>query len=260
MTFTSLVPVRLDSCAGRAVRAFGLTVAALAAMSGNAWAAAADASGSSSLTEVIVTAQKREQNLQDVPIAVIALSGQQLRDAGVTDIKNLQQLTPGVTVTSTSSEASTTARIRGIGTVGDNVGLESSVGVVIDGVYRPRNGVGFGNLGEIDRIEVLEGPQGELFGKNNDAGVINIVTVRPSRTFGVEGEASYGNYNDREISGSVTGPIGDHLRGAPVCRLPEAATASSTSTMAPVPTRTTRPMTVISTPCAGSTCSSPRAR
>jgi outer membrane receptor protein involved in Fe transport len=112
-------------------------------------------------------------------------------------------------VTSTTSENVTTARIRGIGTVGDNPGLESSVGVVIDGVYRPRNGVGFGNLGEIERIEVLEGPQGELFGKNNDAGVINIVTKRPSTTFGVTGEATYGNYNDRELSGSITGPVGN---------------------------------------------------
>ncbi len=171
---------------------------------------AADASASGTeLTEVVVTAQKREQNLQDVPIAVIALSGQQLRDAGVTDIKNMTALTPGLTVTSTTSENSTTARIRGIGTVGDNVGLESSVGVVIDGVYRPRNGVGFGDLGEIDRIEVLEGPQGELFGKNNDAGVINIVTQRPSTTFGVTGEITGGNFNDREVRGSITGPVGD---------------------------------------------------
>jgi iron complex outermembrane receptor protein len=161
------------------------------------------------LSEIIVTAQKREQNIQDVPISVIALSAQQLKDGGVTDIKNLQALTPGLTVTSTTSENVTTARIRGIGTVGDNPGLESSVGIVIDGVYRPRNGVGFGNLGEIEQIEVLEGPQGELFGKNNDAGVISIVTKRPSTTFGVTAEATGGNYNDREVSASVTGPLGD---------------------------------------------------
>ena len=73
----------------------------------------------------------------------------------------------------------TTARIRGIGTVGDNAGLESSVGVVIDGVYRPRNGVGFGDLGELERIEVLKGPQGTVFGKNTSAGVINVITRRP---------------------------------------------------------------------------------
>jgi iron complex outermembrane recepter protein len=161
------------------------------------------------LTEIIVTAQKRDQNIQDVPISVIALSAQQLKDAGVTDIKNLQALTPGVTVTSTTSENVTSVRIRGIGTVGDNPGLESSVGVVIDGVYRPRNGVGFGDLGEIEQIEILEGPQGELFGKNNDAGVITVVTKRPSTTFGVTAEVTAGNYNDREINASVTGPVGD---------------------------------------------------
>src|SRR6202167_4457375 len=161
------------------------------------------------LTEIIVTAQKREQNIQDVPISVIALSAQQLKDSGVSDIKDMTALTPGLTVTSTTDENSTTARIRGIGTVGDNPGLESSVGVVIDGVYRPRNGVGFGDLGEIEQIEVLEGPQGELFGKNNDAGVISIVTKRPSSTFGVTAEATGGNYNDREVSASVTGPLGD---------------------------------------------------
>lgn len=176
---------------------------------GRAADAATAMAGPTELQEVIVTAQKREQNQQDVPISVIALSGRQLQDAGVTNIKNLAVLTPGITVTSTTSENSTTARIRGIGTVGDNVGLESSVGVVIDGVYRPRNGVGLGDIGDIENIEVLEGPQGELFGKNNDAGVIVVDTKRPSRTFGVEGEITGGNFDDREISGSITGPVGD---------------------------------------------------
>jgi iron complex outermembrane receptor protein len=178
---------------------------------GSSWAQQAanqPAASQPALTEIIVTAQKREQNIQDVPISVIALSAQQLKDGGVTDIKNLQALTPGLTVTSTTSENVTTARIRGIGTVGDNPGLESSVGIVIDGVYRPRNGVGFGDLGEIEQIEILEGPQGELFGKNNDAGVISIVTKRPSTTFGVTAEATGGNYNDREFNASVTGPLG----------------------------------------------------
>jgi iron complex outermembrane receptor protein len=174
---------------------------------------AEDAANPPALEEIIITAQKRSENIQDVPISVIALTEQQIKDAGVTDIKNLTVLTPGLTVTSTTSENSTTARIRGIGTVGDNPGLESSVGIVIDGVYRPRNGVGFGNLGEIGQIEVLEGPQGELFGKNNDAGVINITTKRPSMTFGAVAEASVGNFNDREISASVTGPVSSTSAG-----------------------------------------------
>src|SRR6202049_4188190 len=180
---------------------------AIASGSSSAQQAAPPAANQPVLTEIIVTAQKREQNIQDVPISVIALSAQQLKEGGVTDIKNLQALTPGLTVTSTTSENVTTARIRGIGTVGDNPGLESSVGVVIDGVYRPRNGVGFGNLGEIEQIEILEGPQGELFGKNNDAGVIVITTKRPSTTFGATAEITGGNFNDREAAASVTGPV-----------------------------------------------------
>lgn len=161
--------------------------------------------------DIIVTAQKREQNLQDVPIVVTSLSQETLEDAGVRDIKDLQILTPGMTVTSTSSEASTTARIRGVGTVGDNPGLESSVGVVIDGVYRSRNSVGFGDLGELQRIEVLKGPQGTLFGKNTSAGVINIITEAPSFTPGFEGEVTMGNYGAWGVAGSVTGPINDQM-------------------------------------------------
>ena len=156
---------------------------------------------------IIVTATKREQSLQDVPVVVTALSGQLMQDAGVKDIKDLQVLTPGLTVTSTSNETITTARIRGVGTVGDNPGLESSVGVVIDGVYRPRNGVSFGDLGELQRVEVLKGPQGTLFGKNTSAGVINIITKEPEFQFGANGEVTAGNYGAIGASASVTGPI-----------------------------------------------------
>src|SRR5262245_7482198 len=160
-----------------------------------------------SIETIVVTAQKREQSLQDVPIVVTAVSEQLLQDTGVKDIKDLTILTPGLTVTSTSSEAVTTARIRGIGTVGDNPGLESSVGVVIDGVYRPRNGVGFGDLGELERIEVLKGPQGTLFGKNTSAGVSNILTKQPEFAFGTNASLSGGNYGDFEAGASITGPI-----------------------------------------------------
>ena len=174
-------------------------------------ASAQDQDGPQTIDDIIVTAQKREQNLQDVPIVVTSLSAETLQDAGVRDIKDLQILTPGLTVTSTSSEASTTARIRGVGTVGDNPGLESSVGVVIDGVYRSRNSVGFGDLGELQRIEVLKGPQGTLFGKNTSAGVINIITQAPSFTPGFNAELTFGNYGAMGTSGSVTGPISDTL-------------------------------------------------
>ncbi len=161
------------------------------------------------LDTLVVTAQKREELLQDVPVTVTALSQQALQDAGVRDIKDLQVLVPGLTVTSTQSEAITTARLRGIGTVGDNIGLESSVGVVIDGVYRPRNSVGFGDLGELERIEVLKGPQGTLFGKNTSAGVINVITRKPDFELAGGGELTVGDYNARGGSAWFNAPLGD---------------------------------------------------
>lgn len=172
---------------------------------------AQDQDRATTVDEIIVTAQKREQSLQDVPIVVTSLSQEVLQDAGVRDIKDLQILTPGMTVTSTTTEASTTARIRGVGTVGDNPGLESSVGVVIDGVYRSRNGVGFGDLGELSRIEVLKGPQGTLFGKNTSAGVINIITEAPSFTPEFNAELGTGSYGALGASASVSGPLTDTL-------------------------------------------------
>jgi iron complex outermembrane recepter protein len=181
-----------------------LAIAALPAMAQET----GQSGNSRSIETIVVTAQKREQSLQDVPIVVTAVSGQLLQDSGVKDIKDLTLLTPGLIVTSTSNETVTTARIRGIGTVGDNPGLESSVGVVIDGVYRPRNGVSFGDLGELERIEVLKGPQGTLFGKNTSAGVINVISKRPSFDFGSQVELTGGNYGAMEGSASITGPLG----------------------------------------------------
>ena len=164
--------------------------------------------------EIVVTAQKREQSLQDVPIVVTAIGQRLLQDTGVRDVKDLTQVTPGLLVTSTSNETNTVARIRGVGTIGDNAGLESSVGIVVDGVYRPRAGTGIGDLGELKRVEVLKGPQGTLFGKNTSAGVINVITAEPSFDFGSDIVASLGNYGAKELSVSVTGPlIDDKLAG-----------------------------------------------
>ena len=183
-----------------------------AAVMGFAGVAAAQ-EAPATVDDIIVTAQKREQSLQDVPIVVTTLSQELLDGAGVQDIKDLQILTPGMTVTSTQSEASTTVRIRGAGTVGDNPGLESSVGVVIDGVYRSRNSVGFGDLGELSRIEVLKGPQGTLFGKNTSAGVINIITERPSFDPSISAELTGGNFGAIGGSVSVTGGLTDQIAG-----------------------------------------------
>ena len=173
-------------------------------------AAAAPATGGES-DAIIITAQGRRQILQDVPIAVTAIGGDAMQNSGATDIRQLNQLAPSLLVSSTSTEANGSARIRGIGTVGDNPGLESSVAVFIDGVYRSRSGIGLNELGEIDRVEVLRGPQGTLFGRNASAGLINIFSKKPSFTFGAFGEATIGNHNYRRLDGGITGPLTNDL-------------------------------------------------
>jgi outer membrane receptor protein involved in Fe transport len=161
--------------------------------------------------EIVITAQGRAQILQDVPLAVSAVSAQSLQNSGATDIRQLNQLAPSLMVSSTGTEANASPRIRGIGTVGDNPGLESSVAVFIDGVYRSRAGVGLNELGEIERIEVLRGPQGTLFGRNASAGLLNIISKKPSFDFEGYGSLSYGNYDYIRADAGITGPIGDTL-------------------------------------------------
>lgn len=117
---------------------------------------AAAAQDEALIEEILVTATKREQTLQDVPIAVTAFNAQMLEKAGVTDMRELTQLSPSLFLTSSASEAAgAVARIRGIGTTGDNPGLESAVAIFVDGVYRNRTNIGLSELGAVERIEVL---------------------------------------------------------------------------------------------------------
>jgi outer membrane receptor protein involved in Fe transport len=159
--------------------------------------------------EIIVTAQRRAQSIQEVPLAVSAYSDVTLQQAGINDVKDLAILSPSLVVTSTQAEtAGTTIRIRGVGTTGDNVGLESSVAVFIDGVYRNRNNLALTELGNIERVEVLRGPQGTLFGKNASAGLIQVITKGPdTEEFGAYGELSYGDYDFTQARAGITGPI-----------------------------------------------------
>jgi iron complex outermembrane receptor protein len=159
------------------------------------------------ISDIVITATRRAERLSNVPVAVSAVGSASLENTGATDIRQATQLVPSLLVSSTGSEANASARIRGIGTVGDNPGLESSVAVFIDGVYRSRTGSGLNDLGEVDRIEVLRGPQGTLAGRNASAGTINILTKLPSYTFGGYAEGTYGNYDNIRIAGGLTGPI-----------------------------------------------------
>lgn len=186
-----------------------LTSASLAMLAGAAQAQTA----AGPLSEIVVTAGKREALLRDTPISIAVFSADRLQSAGVRDIKDLAIVTPGLLVASTSNSTYTTARLRGVGTVGDNPGLESSVGVAVDGVMRPRNSVALTDLGELDRIEVLKGPQGALFGKNTSAGLISVLTARPSDSFAAKGEASVGEHGTWGGSASVTGPLAEGVSG-----------------------------------------------
>ena len=159
---------------------------------------------------IVITATRRNQALSDVPMAVSAVTAENLRNTGATDIRALNQVAPSLNVFSTSSEGGAArANIRGIGTVGDNPGLEASVGVFVDGVYRSRSGVALTELGPLDRIEVLRGPQGTLFGRNTSAGLISIITAKPRFTPEIEGEVTIGNYNLRRFQAGVTAPLSD---------------------------------------------------
>ena len=160
--------------------------------------------------DIVITATRRNQALSDVPMAVSAVTADTLQNSGATDIRQLNQLSPSLLVSSTTSEAgAAVARIRGIGTVGDNPGLEGSVATYIDGVYRSRTGVALTELGPLDRIEVLRGPQGTLFGRNASAGVISVITAKPQFSPFVSGAASIGNYDYRRFEASLNSPLGE---------------------------------------------------
>jgi iron complex outermembrane receptor protein len=201
----------LCACAAPFAVAAATTAHAQDAQTNEAAPQAAEAQDDVAAGDIIVTATRRASPLADVPIAVSAVTAQSLQNSGANDIRQLNQLAPSLLVSSTGTEANGSARIRGIGTVGDNPGLESSVAVFIDGVYRSRTGAGLTDLGEIERVEVLRGPQGTLFGRNASAGLLNIVSKAPEFTFHARGEVSYGNYDAWRVAGRVTGPVADGL-------------------------------------------------
>jgi len=190
--------------------AFLSGAAAVIACSGQA-AQAQDApdADEAAANEIIVTATKREQTLQDVPVAVTVTTAATLERAQIRDLKDLQSVVPSLRVNQLQSSANTNFYIRGFGNGANNAGIEPSVGLFIDGVYRSRSASMIADFPDVARIEVLRGPQSTLFGKNASAGVISIVTRKPQFDFGGNIEASYGNYDAIVVKGMVTGPISD---------------------------------------------------
>jgi outer membrane receptor protein involved in Fe transport len=162
------------------------------------------------LEEIVVMAAKREQTLQEVPIAVSVVSADVMNEAQVLEIRDLQFLVPSLRVSQLQTSSNATFLIRGFGNGANNAGVEPSVGVFIDGVYRSRSAASLADFPNLDRIEVIKGPQSTLFGKNASAGVINVVTAKPSLD-GYSGSASltYGDYSHVVVKGDVTGPLSD---------------------------------------------------
>lgn len=161
--------------------------------------------------EIVVTATKREQTLQDVPVAVTVTSGETIERAQIRDIRDLTSVVPSLRVNQLQSSANTNFYIRGFGNGANNAGIEPSVGLFIDGVYRSRSAAMIGDLPDVTRVEVLRGPQSTLFGKNASAGVISFVTAEPKFEFGGSTEATYGNRQAATVKASITGPITDQF-------------------------------------------------
>ncbi|TIX51416.1 TonB-dependent receptor [Alteraurantiacibacter aquimixticola] len=166
-----------------------------------------DASGN----QIIITATKREATLQETPVAVSVTTGETLQREEIRDLKDLQTVVPSLRVTQLQSSANTNFIIRGFGNGANNAGIEPSVGVFVDGVYRSRSAAQISDLPNVSRIEVLRGPQSTLFGKNASAGIISIVTGEPSFTTEGNAELSYGNYDAIVAKGYVTGPLSDSV-------------------------------------------------
>ena len=173
--------------------------------------AAPPAFAQGTIEEIIVTATKREETLQDIPVAVTVTDGQTLEDTQILDIIDLQTIVPSLRVTQLQTSTQTNFLIRGFGNGANNPGVEQSVGVFVDGVYRSRSASQIGDFLDIERIEVLRGPQSTLFGQNASAGVVSIVTRRPQFEFDGSVEAVLGNYDARQLRAWVTGPINDNV-------------------------------------------------
>jgi iron complex outermembrane receptor protein len=191
----------------------GLSVLAiLAADASPAWAddAASTAPPSIPDSEITVTARHQVERAQDVPVALSVVSGTNLEKTGGYTLADLQQRTPSLTAYNGNPRNSSLA-IRGIGVSSASDGLDSSVGVYVDNIYLGRPGMSLEDLIDVDRVEVLRGPQGTLFGRNSSAGVLNITTRGPSLDWGLTGEVSGGNYGYHQERLSVTGPIAPGL-------------------------------------------------
>lgn len=164
------------------------------------------------LEEIVVTATKRSESIQDVPISISAYSGDFVENSGIQTLQELSLYAPNFTFATSSQPQNARIIIRGIGSVG-NSAIETSVGVFVDGVYYPRPGSVLGSLVDLQAVEVLRGPQGTLFGRNTAAGAISIRTRNPEGDFGGYVQAGIGDYGAFSIEGVANAPFGDKAAG-----------------------------------------------
>src|SRR3984957_19075166 len=192
-------------------RAFIGGTGALTACVGLAGPAFADATAEPQLEEIVVTAQKRAENLQNVPIAVTVVSGDTFTKANVSGFSDLAKFSPSLTTTAGDQPANSAIVIRGVGTFAYSIAAEPSVLVVIDDVAVGYQAQAFTDLVDIDRVEVLNGPQSTLFGKSASAGLVNVTTKAPTDTFTYYGDVMATNDDEERVSLSLSGPISDTL-------------------------------------------------
>jgi iron complex outermembrane receptor protein len=172
----------------------------------------APADDESANAEIIVTAQKREERLQDIPLAVSVIGGDAVANNGGITLENAQYLVPSLNFRKSGTSLNQALFLRGVGTINFSIAAEPSVAAVLDGVVLSRAGEGFTDLFDVERIEVLRGPQGTLFGKNASAGVVSIVTKRPTADFGATVEASYFTKSEYRGRATVNVPLAANVR------------------------------------------------
>ncbi|WP_375402989.1 TonB-dependent receptor [uncultured Sphingomonas sp.] len=166
-------------------------------------------------SDIIVTAQRRAERLQDVPIAISAIGPDTLTRGGAASIADLQGSVPGLTITGSAGlNATNLVSMRGIAGQGVPIGANQATAIYLDGVYLSKPDAGFFGLQDVERVEVLRGPQGTLYGRNATAGAINIITRAPGRTVEGKLDASYGNYDGATVGGFVSGPIASDFVGS----------------------------------------------
>ena len=176
-------------------------------------AQAARAAEVADLSEIVVTAQKRSEKLQDVPVAISVVSGEMIAAKGAVNLEGAQYLVPSLNFRKSGTTINQSLFLRGVGTSTFSIAGEPSISTVVDGVVYSRAGEAFSDLVDIDRLEVLRGPQGTLFGKNTSAGVINIVTKRPGKVMGGFLEGGYYTHgNEYRLRGAVDLPLADNVK------------------------------------------------